>query len=69
MTHGVSGTAMPLKEGAVRWRMTSLPQYWNLSYVKLSMLDNHHGQPTGMFSSDEHLASSCIRLIRSSELA
>ena len=49
VTHGVSGAAMPLKEGAVRWRMTRLPQHWNLSYLKLDTLDRYHGQPTGMY--------------------
>lgn len=44
-THGVSGNAMPLKEGAVRWRATRDPAAWDLSYLKVSLLDRYHGQP------------------------
>ena len=55
ITHGVSGVAMPLKEGAVRWRMTLSPQHWQLSFLKLSLLDKYHGRPTGMFTADEYL--------------
>ena len=55
-THGVSGGAMPLKEGAVRWRMVRDSRFRKLSAAKLAALDAHHGQPTGMFSADEHFA-------------
>lgn len=56
LAHGVSGVAMPLKEGAVRWRMTGRDDHWELSYLKLGLLDQYHGQPTGGFSADEFLA-------------
>jgi hypothetical protein len=54
-THGVSGAAMPLKEGAVRWRMDGDKRNLQLSYTKVSQLERFHGQPTGQFSADEHL--------------
>lgn len=39
----------------MRWRMGGdVARFWNLSYSKLALLDAHHGQPTGMFSADEH---------------
>ena len=39
----------------MRWRMGGdVARFWNLSYAKLALLDAHHGQPTGMFSADEH---------------
>ena len=60
IVHGVSGAAMPLKEGAVRWRMStdakSEQAALALSERKLWMLDTYHSQPTGMFSADERLA-------------
>ena len=45
---------MALKEGTVRWRMTRDARFWNLTYTKLHKIDRYHGQPTGMFSADEH---------------
>ena len=36
--------------------MTRSPAHWNLSWTKLGLLDRYHGQPTGMFAADEHLA-------------
>ena len=54
-THGVSGVAMALKEGAVLYRMTGDAQFHALTHRKLELLDKYHGQPTGMAAADEHL--------------
>lgn len=56
-THGVSGMAMALKEGGVRWRASGGdPAFHALTHRKLELMDLYHGQPTGMFAADEHLA-------------
>ncbi len=54
-THGVN-VAMGLKMPAVWWRQSGDPQLPVLLQRLLAQLDTHHGQASGMFSADEHLA-------------
>ena len=54
-THGVN-TGMALKYGGVRYLLTGDPGDKNAIFPMLDLLDRYHGQPTGMFSCDEHLA-------------
>ena len=44
-THGVSGMAMALKEGGVRWRASGGdPAFHALTKRKLELMDKYHGQ-------------------------
>ena len=54
-THGVNN-AMGLKAPAVGWLMTGAPQDRKSLYQGLNALDQYHGQPSGVFAADEHLA-------------
>jgi DUF1680 family protein len=53
--HGVNN-AMGLKAGGVVWRQTGDRDEQALIRRALGVLDRYHGQPTGMFAADEHLA-------------
>jgi hypothetical protein len=53
--HNVN-TAMALKNGAVQWRTTGDARFKQLSHTMVDMLSRYHGQPTGQFAGDEHLA-------------
>lgn len=48
--------AMALKNGAVAWRTTGNARFKQLSHTMVDMLSKYHGQPTGQFAGDEHLA-------------
>ncbi len=54
-THGVN-TAMALKYGGMRYRLTGDPKDKDAIFRMLELLDRHHGQATGIFTCDEHLA-------------
>jgi hypothetical protein len=54
-THGVN-TGMALKYGAVRYRLTGDPKDREAIFRMLELLDKYHGQATGIFTCDEHLA-------------
>jgi hypothetical protein len=54
-THGVN-TAMGLKAAAVWWLVTGDAGDRSSLNQMLDALDRYHGQPNGIFSSDEHLA-------------
>lgn len=54
-THGVNN-AMALKTGGVWWRQSGAPADRDSAYRALEVLDRYHGQVTGVFSADEHLA-------------
>ncbi len=53
--HGVN-LAMALKYGGERYRLTHDAKDRDAVFQMLEQLDRYHGQPTGMFSCDEHLA-------------
>ncbi len=53
--HGVN-IAMALKYGGERYRLTHDEKDRDAVFRMLELLDRYHGQPTGMFSCDEHLA-------------
>jgi uncharacterized protein len=53
--HGVN-TAMGLKYGGVRYRLAGDAQDKNSIFSMLEFLDRYHGQATGIFTCDEHLA-------------
>ncbi len=53
--HGVN-TAMALKYGSVRHRLTGDAKDKTAVFSMLESLDRYHGQPTGIFTCDEHLA-------------
>lgn len=53
--HGVNN-AMGVKAGAVWWRQSGDEADRRTSFFGLEQLDRYHGQATGMFSGDEHLA-------------
>ncbi|HZR01306.1 MAG TPA: beta-L-arabinofuranosidase domain-containing protein [Chloroflexota bacterium] len=55
-THVVN-VAMAVKEPALRWLRTGDEQYRRAVYEGLASLDRYHGQPQGMFSGDEWLAT------------
>jgi DUF1680 family protein len=57
-THGVN-TAMALKYGAVRYLLTGDTRDRGAVFPMLALLDLHHGQATGIFTCDEHLAGRC----------
>jgi uncharacterized protein len=54
-THGVN-TAMALKYGGIRYLLTGDARDKNSIFMMLDLLDKHHGQATGIFTCDEHLA-------------
>jgi hypothetical protein len=54
-THGVN-TGMALKYGGVRSLLTGDPGDRNAVFTMLDLLDKYHGQATGIFTCDEHLA-------------
>jgi len=53
--HGVN-TGMALKFSGLNYRLTSATADRDAVYRMLKLLDEHHGQATGMFTCDEHLA-------------
>ncbi len=53
--HGVN-TAMALKYGGVRHRLSGDAKDKGAIFSMLEVLDKYHGQATGIFSCDEHLA-------------
>jgi DUF1680 family protein len=53
--HGVN-TAMALKYGSVRYRLSGDPKDKDAIFSILEILDRYHGQATGIFTCDEHLA-------------
>jgi hypothetical protein len=53
--HGVN-TAMGLKYGGVRYRLTGVEKDRFAIFEMLNVLDRYHGQVTGIFTCDEHLA-------------
>lgn len=54
-THGVN-TAMALKSAAVWWLISGNPRNRDGLQQMMGELDRYHGQPEGIFASDEHLA-------------
>jgi uncharacterized protein len=54
-THGVN-TGMGLKYGGVRHRISGDARDKDAVFRMLEQLDRHHGQATGIFTCDEHLA-------------
>jgi hypothetical protein len=54
-THGVN-TAMALKYGGMRYRLSGEPRDRTAASRMLDLLDRYHGQATGAFTCDEHLA-------------
>jgi DUF1680 family protein len=54
-THGVN-TGMGLKYGGVRHRLSGDARDKDAVFRMLDQLDRHHGQATGIFTCDEHLA-------------
>jgi hypothetical protein len=54
-THGVN-TGMALKYGPIRSLLTGDPKDRESIFRMLDLLDRHHGQATGIFTCDEHLA-------------
>lgn len=54
-THGAN-VAMGIKALPVRWAMSGDPELRALFLRVLRELDEYHGQATGLFASDEHLA-------------
>ncbi len=54
-THGVN-TGMALKYGGMRYRLTGDAKDKDAAFRMLELLDRHHGQATGIFTCDEHLA-------------
>jgi uncharacterized protein len=54
-THGVN-TGMALKYGGVRYRLTGDARDKDAVFRMLDLLDKYHGQATGIFTCDEHLA-------------
>lgn len=53
--HGVN-TGMALKYGGERYRLTGDAKDRGFVFEMLDRLDRHHGQATGIFTCDEHLA-------------
>lgn len=53
--HGVN-TGMGLKYGGVRYRLTGDAKDQGSVFPMLDLLDRYHGQATGIFTCDEHLA-------------
>jgi uncharacterized protein len=52
----VVNNAMAVKAGGVWWRQSGNPADRQSAYRAIEMLDLYHGQVTGVFSGDEHLA-------------
>lgn len=40
----------------VRYRQSANLSDWNSSYIRMQKLDKYHGQASGVFGCDEHLA-------------
>lgn len=57
-SHGVNN-GMALKAPGVWSRLTGDARDRSSIFSMLAFLDEHHGQPNGMFSCDEHLAGRC----------
>jgi hypothetical protein len=55
VNHGVN-TGMGLKFAGVRYRQSGDPQDRDAIFSMLDTLDRYHGQATGIFTCDEHLA-------------
>jgi hypothetical protein len=53
--HGVN-TGMALKYGPIRWRVSGRIEDRQGANRMLGLLDRYHGQATGIFTCDEHLA-------------
>ncbi len=56
-THGVNN-AMAMKAAAVWWSITGEKKSRDAAGQMLKVLDQYHGQPSGIFGSDEHYAGS-----------
>jgi hypothetical protein len=56
LTHVVN-VAMAVKQPALRWLRDGQPRHLEAVRAGLANLDRYHGQPTGMFSGDEWLAT------------
>ncbi len=54
-THVVN-TSMAIKQPAVWYRLSQLPQHRQAVQTMIDTLDTYHGQVTGVFSGDENLA-------------
>jgi len=54
LTHGVNN-AMGFKTAQLMYRQTGDPALRGASKLGMLNMDIHHGQPTGMFATDEHL--------------
>jgi hypothetical protein len=54
-THGVN-TGMALKYSGIRYMLTGDPRDKNAVFTMLELLDKYHGQASGIFTCDEHLA-------------
>jgi hypothetical protein len=54
-THGVNN-GQAIKSGAVWYRQSGNHSDWESSYVRMQKLDEYHGQASGVFGCDEHLA-------------
>jgi hypothetical protein len=54
-THGVNN-GQAIKSGAVWYRQSGDRADWDSSYVRMQRLDKYHGQASGVFGCDEHLA-------------
>jgi DUF1680 family protein len=54
-THGVNN-AMAMKAAAVWWSVTGEKNDRDALYKMFEALDKYHGQPSGIFASDEHYA-------------
>lgn len=54
-THGVNH-GMALKYSLQRWRLTGTPADRAAVFTQVAALDRYHGQATGVFTCDEHLA-------------
>ena len=55
LTHGVN-TGMALKSAAVWYRQSGDPDDVASTHERLQQMDTYHGQASGIFSCDEHLA-------------
>ena len=55
LTHGVN-SGMALKSAAVWYRQSRDKDDMDSSYERLAQMDQYHGQASGIFSCDEHLA-------------
>jgi hypothetical protein len=62
----VVNNAMAVKQGALWWRITGEERDRNAVHDMISLLDVHHGMPTGVFSGDECLAGT--RAVQGTEL-